>query len=77
MKGRKWLSMLAGTAILAVGTAVMLGLSSMKEPPAEATKEDAERTLRVEILEVYPEDVPVTIKGYGEVRVRTTVAVAP
>ena len=77
MKRRKLLPVLAGTAILAVGTAVMLGLSSMKEPPAEAAKEDSERTLRVEILEVHPEDVPVTIKGYGEVRVRKTVAVAP
>lgn len=77
MKRRKWVSVLAGTAILVVSTAVMLGLSSMKEPPAEATKEDAERTLRVEILEVQPADVPVTIKGYGEVRVRKEVAVAP
>jgi len=61
--------------ILGGGTAAMKVLGSMKKPPPQAEAQEA--VLRVEAKQVQPEDVQVTIKGYGEVRVLDTVAIAP
>lgn len=61
--------------ILSVGAVGAIGLSRLQEPPAPARPE--ERALPVEVLRVAPEDVPVTITGFGEVRVRERVSVIP
>ena len=61
--------------LLVVGFMGMLHLKSLKRPPAEVI--DEERPLRVEAVRVQPEDVPVTITGYGEVRALDVVQLAP
>lgn len=67
--------------ILMIGLLLSLGLGGMvmlimlRKPPAQA--ENAERAVPVEILAVQPEDVAVTITGYGEIRARDVVAIAP
>jgi len=61
--------------VLSVGVIGMLGLSSLKKPPAQAKHE--ERAIRVEALRVEVEDVPVTITGYGEVKALDVVSIAP
>ena len=63
------------TAILLFGLAGMAALASLKKPPAEAKSK--ERPLRVEVLMVEQETVPVTITGYGETRALNTVVIAP
>jgi len=68
-------TLLACMLLLGLGMAAMSMLSAMKEPPPQA--EAREAALRVEVLEVQPQDVQVTIKGYGDVSVLNTVAIAP
>jgi RND family efflux transporter MFP subunit len=63
------------TAILFFGFAGMSLLAALKKPPTEAKTE--ERPIRVEVLQVHPESVPVTITGYGETRALNTVAISP
>lgn len=50
-------------------------LAAFKKPPTEAKTE--ERPIRVEVLEVNAETVPVTITGYGETRALSTAVIAP
>lgn len=52
-------------------------LLTFHDPPAEAKKEDPEKTIRVEVWAVQPEDVPVVMTGYGAVRVLKAVQIAP
>ncbi len=61
-------------AILLVGLSGWVLLASMKKPPAEAKKE--ERALKVEIQNAVPENVPVFITGYGEVKTLNVVSIA-
>jgi RND family efflux transporter MFP subunit len=61
--------------VLSVGIIGMLGLASLKKPPTQASHE--ERALRVEVLHVDVEDVPVMISGYGEVKALDVVSIAP
>lgn len=61
--------------VLAAGGLGMVFLLSLKEPPARA--EIAERVLRVQVQPVQPEDVPVVMTGYGEVRATDAVTVVP
>ena len=68
-------TLLVCALILGGGAAAMKVLESMKQPPPQA--EGQEAVLRVEARRVQPEDVQVAIKGYGEVRVLDTVAIAP
>ena len=63
------------TAILLFGFAGMTLLAALKKPPTEAKTE--ERPIRVEVLKIKPETVPVTITGYGETRALNTVVIAP
>lgn len=63
------------TAILLFGIAGMASLAALKKPPAEAKTK--ERPIRVEILKVKKETVPVMITGYGEARALNTVVIAP
>ncbi|MCP3951054.1 MAG: hypothetical protein GY697_02365 [Desulfobacterales bacterium] len=62
-------------AILLFGVGGMLALSALKKPPTEAKTH--ERPIRVEILNVKKETVPVTITGFGETRPLNTVVIAP
>lgn len=63
------------TGVLSVGIVGMLGLASLKKPPAQTERE--ERALRVEALHVDVEDVQVMISGYGEVKALDVVSIAP
>ncbi len=63
------------SAILAAGVGIMVALAAMKTPPVE--KKPPERALQVTVLEVAPEDVPVIIVGYGEVRPLSVVDISP
>ncbi len=62
-------------AILAAGVLGMTLLRLMKESPAQA--EIRERAIRVDVKKAAFEDVQVKIAGYGEVRARDVVSVAP
>jgi len=61
-------------AVLGGGVLGMQLLAAMKEPPAQTKAPEA--VLRVRAEAVYPEDVEVTLKGYGEVRALNVVPVA-
>jgi RND family efflux transporter MFP subunit len=61
--------------VLAAGVAAMVALASMKTPPVE--KKPPERSLQVTAVEVHPEDVAVTITGYGEARSLNVVDISP
>lgn len=61
-------------AILAMGMLARYGLAAMKEPPKQA--EAPQRVLRVETIEAVPEDVGVTITGYGQARSLSVVPVS-
>ena len=61
--------------IILVGIIGMSGLAKMKKPLIEIKYE--EPSLRVEVREVEPEDVPVFITGHGEVRALNVVSIAP
>ncbi len=63
------------SVILLFGIMGMASLTALKKPPAEVKTK--ERPIRVEILKVKKETVPVTITGYGETRVLNTVVIAP
>ncbi|MBI2432225.1 MAG: HlyD family efflux transporter periplasmic adaptor subunit [Candidatus Hydrogenedentes bacterium] len=60
--------------ILAGASGVAVLLASMYEPPAQAIVK--ERPVPVEAKQVYAEDVPVIITGYGDVRCLNTVRLA-
>ncbi len=62
-------------AFVVLGVVLKLALTSFREPPKHA--EITEPTLQVQVTQVYPEDVPVTITGYGEVRSLDVVAITP
>ncbi len=61
--------------VLLVGVVGLATLASLKTPPAEV--KNGERPLRVEVLQVEPEDIPVFITGYGEVQALKVVPIAP
>ncbi|MDM8523600.1 biotin/lipoyl-binding protein [Desulfococcaceae bacterium HSG8] len=62
-------------AVIFIGVAGMRTLAKMKKPPAEAKYE--ERPMRVEVLRVETEDVPIAITGYGEAKALNVVSLAP
>lgn len=61
--------------VLVLGLLGMSRLASLKKPPAEA--EQTERPLRVAVVKAVPEDIPVNISGYGEVKALNTVSLSP
>lgn len=61
--------------VLGAGFAGMLALASMKKPPAEA--EQQERAIRVNVIQVKPEDTAATITGYGDVNALDVVDISP
>jgi RND family efflux transporter MFP subunit len=61
--------------ILVVGWLGMNGLAGLKKPPAEAISE--EQAIKVQTMAARPQDYPVVITGYGEVKALTVVDIAP
>lgn len=61
--------------VLLLGFFGMSRLASLKKPPAETQR--TERPLRVTVVKAVPEDISVTISGYGEVKALNTVALSP
>lgn len=57
------------------GVAVKIVLTVLREPPKQAAI--SEMRLSVEVTPARPEDVPVTISGYGEARALNVVSVTP
>jgi RND family efflux transporter MFP subunit len=52
--------------ILFTGIGGFLALASLKKPPAEA--DNGERPLKVKVLSVSAQTIPITVTGYGQVR---------
>ncbi len=61
--------------VLGVGAGVFLLFSSLRTEPA--TVEVTEQPIHVTVIEVQPENVPITVAGYGTVRNLNTVSIAP
>lgn len=62
-------------ALVIVGLGVRAALAKMREAPHQA--EVRETVLHVEVARVFPEDVPVVIRGFGEVRPLDVVDITP
>lgn len=60
--------------VLFTGVLGMSKLASLKKPPAELAVE--ERPIRVDVVKVEPQDYPVTLTAYGDVKALTNVAIA-
>ncbi len=60
--------------IIAVGIGGFIALASFKKPPAEA--QNGERALKVAVLKVQAQSIPVTITGYGQVRALNAVKIS-
>ncbi len=60
--------------VLMIGVLGMATLASLKKPPADLALE--ERPIRVDVINVTPQDYPVTIKAYGNVKAQTSVPIA-
>ena len=61
--------------VLAIGFLSMKILESFKTPPSEAKK--TEKPLRVVAKKMVPQDISVSIKGYGELKARDLVKISP
>lgn len=75
-KNLSWiLKALLCVAVLAVGWKITTFLIAQRKPPPQA--ELHERAVRVQVQTARFEDVPVTITGFGEVRARDVMKIAP
>ena len=74
-KGNIFFRIVACLVILGLGVAVFQVLKRQKKPPRE--KAVQEHSLQVQTRKVIPEDVEVVITGYGTVRPKDTVSLAP
>ena len=63
------------SAIIFAGIVIAGGFMSFRKPPPQMSI--PEPTLQVEVLDTKPENVPVAITGYGEVRVLNEVSITP
>ncbi len=70
-----WASAIVSAAVLASGVFLMMALVWLREPPPEA--ERPEQALSVLAREVYPEEHPVVIRGFGEARTQRSVEITP
>jgi len=61
--------------VIAVGLFGMKMLGKLKKPPAEAKNQ--EKPLRVVARKMIPQDLSITIKGYGELQARDEVSISP
>ncbi len=71
----KLFSFLIAILVLLSGMALFVFFSSFRKPPAQAEQE--ERPIPVEVIQVQPEDVPIILNGFGEVRTLATVPISP
>ena len=62
-------------SVIAAGFFGMKMLENLKKPPAEA--KNLEKPLRVMARRMIPQDIPITIKGYGELQVRDEISISP
>ncbi|HUW61375.1 MAG TPA: hypothetical protein VMZ06_10245 [Candidatus Bathyarchaeia archaeon] len=72
---RKVLAAMAAVLIVLAGVGANMFLSSLKEPPAQA--EPRQIALRVEAMQVQPQEVPVIMVSRGETRSLNIVAISP
>jgi len=77
MKQSTVVSAVVGVVALGTGLAVMMVLLSLRKPPAEASTDKGEKPIHVQVLAAQPEDVPVSITGYGQARALRVVRIAP
>jgi RND family efflux transporter MFP subunit len=61
--------------IIAAGLLIMKMLENLKTPPAEA--KNLEKPLRVMARRMIPQDLSITIKGYGELQTRDEISISP
>lgn len=61
--------------VLVAGLGLFRALAAMKVPPVQAQSQES--PLGVSVKQVQPEDIPVTLTGYGEVRCLHVVSIAP
>ncbi len=71
----KIFSFLTAILILISGIGLFVFFSSFRKPPAQAEQE--ERPIPVEVIQVQPEDIPIVLDGFGEVRTLATVPISP
>ena len=69
--------LILGSFVLIAGVAVMAGLMIFERVPAEATTESQEKSISVVTDTLTPEDVPVTIQGFGQVTAKRRVVISP
>jgi len=60
---------------IALGIGLRYGFAALRKPPNQAPPQEI--TLKVDVVRVFPEDVPVTITGYGDVKSLNIVQVSP
>ena len=77
MSGKRkfFIRIAACTVIIILGYFAKMALGALREPPKPADLPPPQ--IRVDVQAVYPEDVPVVISGYGEVRALDSVALTP
>ncbi len=61
--------------VIVVGVGAFYGLAALRKPPP--VLETPEAKLRVKVVRVQPEEIPVTVSGFGSVRSLDTVVVTP
>lgn len=71
----KLFSFFIAISILLLGIALFVFFSSLRKPPAQAEQEEI--PIPVNVIQVQPEDVPIVLNGFGEVRTLATVPIAP
>jgi RND family efflux transporter MFP subunit len=62
-------------SVIAAGLFGMKMLEKLKKPPAEAKNQ--EKPIRVIARRMVPQDISITIKGYGELQARDEVSISP
>jgi len=66
--------LMVGAVILVVGVLGMFALTLLYKEPESTDR--SERPVRVETMRVAPEDIPVVIRGFGEVKANNLVAIS-
>jgi len=62
-------------SVISAGFLGMKMLEKLKKPPAEAR--NLEKPLRVLARRMIPQDIPISIKGYGELQARDEITISP
>ncbi len=70
----KLASFFVAILVLLSGVILFIFFSSFRKPPAQAEQE--ERPIPVEVIQVQPEDIPIVLTGFGEVRTLATVPIS-